>query len=210
VAEARLRDRPVAGETCTHYLTLGPELYDKPGFEGAKAVLTPPLRDRSHRDSLWKGLRSGTLSVVSSDHCPFCFKGQKDMGRDDFRLIPNGGPGVEHRIPLMYAQGVRDGRISLEKFVDLTATTPAKAFGLHPRKGEIRAGADADLVVLDPAGETLISAATQAQNVDYSLWEGWRIPGRIVSVYSRGERIVHEGVCTAVAGRGRYLARSTR
>jgi len=210
VAEARHHGQPVAGETCTHYLTLGPELYDAPGFEGAKAVLTPPLRGASDRAALWRGLSGGALSVVSSDHCPFCFEGQKEMGKHDFRAIPNGGPGIEHRMILLYAEGVVKGRISMEKFVDLTATTPAREFGLAPRKGSIAVGADADLVVLDPAGETVISAATSKHQVDYSLWEGWQVPGRIELVYSRGDLIIRDGLCLAAPGRGRYLARSTR
>ena len=182
VAEARVQGWPVAGETCTHYLFLGPEEYDKPEFEGAKVVLTPPLRDEQERAGLWQGLRTRALSVVSSDHCPFCFVGQKDLGRDDFRKIPNGGPGIEHRMPLLYGHGVRDGRLSLELFVDLVATAPAKFFGLFPRKGTIQVGSDADIVVLDPNGETHINAASQHQKLDYTPYEGWTIPGRIERV----------------------------
>jgi dihydropyrimidinase len=208
VAEARQNDWPVAGETCTHYLTLGPELYDKPDFEGAKAVLTPPLREESHRKALWRGLRNGTLGVVSSDHCPFCFVGQKDMGKHDFRAIPNGGAGIEHRMILMYSEGVRAGQISLEQFVDLTATTPAKTFGMFPRKGHLNVGADADIVVLDPSGTTRISAETQNMAVDYSLWEGWTVPGRFERVYSRGELLVEDGRFVGRIGHGSFLARS--
>jgi dihydropyrimidinase len=208
VAEARGQGWPVAGETCTHYLLLGPEEYDKPEFEGAKVVLTPPLRDEHERDGLWHGLRTRALSVVSSDHCPFCFVGQKDMGMDDFRKIPNGGPGIEHRIPLLYGHGVRDGRLSLELFVDLVATAPAKLFGLYPRKGTIQVGSDADIVVLNPDGETRISAQTQHQKLDYTPYEGWTIPGRIERVYSRGELIIQGDQLLAKPGRGGFLRRA--
>jgi dihydropyrimidinase len=207
VAAARAEDWPVSAETCTHYLTLGPELYDGPGFEAAKYVLTPPLRERPHRDALWKGLRTGSLGVVSSDHCPFCFSGQKELGREDFRLIPNGGPGVEHRMIVVYGLGVRGGELSIEQFVDVTATTPARSFGLFPRKGAIMVGSDADLMVLDPDGSTTISASTQNQNVDYALWEGRTVPGRIERVYSRGELVATDGKFVGRDGHGRYQAR---
>ncbi|MQA85838.1 MAG: dihydropyrimidinase [Streptosporangiales bacterium] len=208
VAAARAEDWPVSAETCTHYLTLGPELYDRPDFEGAKVVLTPPLREPEHREALWKSLRTGALGVVSSDHCPFCFRDQKELGRDDFRRIPNGGPGVEHRMPLMYGEGVRTGRLSVEQYVNLTATTPAKSFGLFPRKGALTVGSDADVVVLDPSGTTTISADTQVQRIDYTPWEGWTTPGRIERVYSRGRLVSRDGSFVGNAGHGRYLARS--
>ncbi|HEV7679844.1 MAG TPA: dihydropyrimidinase [Candidatus Dormibacteraeota bacterium] len=209
VGESRMSGWPVAGETCTHYLLLGPELYDAPDFEGAKVVLTPPLREAPDREALWASLRTGVLSVVSSDHCPFCFVGQKEMGRDDFRKIPNGGPGIEHRLLLLYGQGVRQGRLTLEQFVDVVATSPAKQFGLFPRKGAILPGADADVVVLDPAGTTTIAAATQHQNLDYTPYEGWTVPGRIDAVYLRGELVVRDGDYVAAAPGGAFLARRT-
>ena len=209
VAEAQLRDWPVAGETCTHYLTLGPELYDLPDFEAAKAVLTPPLREAHHQDALWRGLNNGTLGIVSSDHCPFCFAGQKDLGRHDFRAIPNGGAGIEDRMRVMYGSGVAAGRISLEQFVALTSTNPAKSFGMFPAKGFLGVGADADIIVLDPNSSTHISAATQSQAVDYNLWEGWTLPGAITHVYSRGELVARDGSFLGKAGHGRYLERST-
>jgi dihydropyrimidinase len=208
VAEARASGWPVSAETCTHYLTLGAELYDLPGFEPAKAVLTPPLRESNHREALWRGLRSGALGIVSSDHCPFCFKGQKELGKEDFRAIPNGGAGIEHRMILMYGEGVRSGRITLEEFVDVTSTTPAKSFGLFPRKGHLNVGADADIVVLDPDGSTRIEAATQNMAVDYSLWEGWTVPGRIESVFAHGELVARNGVFVGNAGQGTYLRRA--
>ena len=207
VAEARSRDWAVAGETCTHYLTLDRAIYDRPGFEPAKAVLTPPLRTEEHRAALWRGLRAGSLGVVSSDHCPFCLQEKQRLGGDDFRLIPNGGPGVEHRMLVMYAEGVAQGRISPEKYVDLTSTTPARQFGLAT-KGAIAPGMDADIVVFDPGATTTISAATQHQRVDYSLYEGWTVPGAISAVYSRGELIARDGEYVGPAGRGRFLARA--
>jgi dihydropyrimidinase len=207
VAEARSRDWAVAGETCTHYLTLDRAVYDRPGFEPAKAVLTPPLRTEEHRAALWRGLRAGSLGVVSSDHCPFCLQEKQRLGGDDFRMIPNGGPGVEHRMLVMYAEGVAQGRISLEKYVDLTSTTPARQFGLAA-KGAIAPGMDADIVVFDPGATTTISAATQHQRVDYSLYEGWTVPGAISAVYSRGELIARDGEYVGPAGRGRFLARA--
>jgi dihydropyrimidinase len=209
VAEARANDWAVAGETCTHYLTLDRSVYDQPGFEPAKAVLTPPLRSAHHRDALWRGLRAGSLGVVSSDHCPFCFAEKRRLGAEDFRLIPNGGPGVEHRMILMYSEGVAQNRISLEKYVDLTSAAPARQFGL-PSKGAIAPGLDADIVVLDPAGTTTISAETQNQRLDYTLYEGWQLQGAIESVYSRGQLVARDGQPVGPGGRGRFVARNTR
>lgn len=207
VSLAKSADWPVFGETCTHYLTLGRELYDAPDFEPAKVVLTPPLRTIEHRTALWRGLRTGSLNVVSSDHCPFCFESQKTLGKDDFRKIPNGGPGVEHRMIVLYAQGVRGDRISLERFVELTATAPAKQFGLFPRKGHLAPGSDADVVLLDPAGTTTITAETQNQRIDYTPWEGWQLPGRIDKVYSRGDLVAVAGRYVGASGRGEFLHR---
>lgn len=208
VSRARAADWPVAGETCAHYLTLDPELYDREDFSGAKAVMSPPLRSAQHREALWRGLRTGTLGVVSSDHCPFCFSGQKELGVADFRAIPNGAPGIEHRMILLYGQGVRESRISLPKFVELTSTTPAKTFGMYPRKGSLLPGSDADIVVLDPSGQTTISAATQHMRVDYSLWEGWTVPGRIERVYLRGRLAVHDGALVTGKPAGSFVKRA--
>jgi dihydropyrimidinase len=208
VAKARSAGMPVAAETCTHYLTLDRAIYDEPGFESAKAVLTPPLRTFEHREALWRGLNAGVLSVVSSDHCPFCFKDKKRLGGDDFRSIPNGGPGVEHRMVVVYGKGVAEGRITIERFVDLTSTTPAQQFGLFPRKGHIGVGADADIVVFDENGTTNISADTQFQNMDYTLYEGWSLPGQIKQVYSRGKLVADGGKFVGRAGDGEYLHRS--
>ncbi|WP_308466256.1 dihydropyrimidinase [Rathayibacter soli] len=209
VAAAQSADWAVAGETCTHYLTLDRSLYDQPGFEAAKVVLTPPLRSEEHRAALWRGLRAGTLSVVSSDHCPFCFAEKKRLGQADFRLIPNGGPGVEHRLSVVYGEGVSQNRITLEKFVELTSTAPARQFGLYPKKGVIAPGSDADIVVFDPKGRTAISAATQNQRMDYTPYEGWDLPGAIAAVYSRGDLIAEYGKYVGAAGRGQFLKRAT-
>jgi dihydropyrimidinase len=208
LAEAQDQEWPIAGETCTHYLTLDEELYYKADFEGAKAVLTPPLRGPEDRGALWRSLRTGTLGIVSSDHCPFCFE-QKKIGIDDFRRIPNGGSGIEHRLQLMYSEGVVSGQITPQQFVDLVATTPAKSFGLYPQKGEIAVGSDADITVLDPQGETRFSASTHNMKSDYSLWEGWARPGSVDRVYSRGDAIVQGGVFVGKVGRGRYIERKT-
>lgn len=208
VGEARMAGWPVSAETCTHYLTLDRDIYDQPGFEPAKAVLTPPLRTFEHRESLWRGLNSGVLSVVSSDHCPFCFEDKKRLAGDDFRAIPNGGPGVEHRMAVVYGKGVAEGKITLERFVDLTSTLPAKQFGLFPRKGHLGVGADADVVVFDPNGTTLITADTQHQNMDYTLYEGWKLPGEIKKVFSRGRLVADSGRFVGAAGHGEYLRRT--
>ncbi|MEW1821214.1 dihydropyrimidinase [Arthrobacter sp. NPDC080031] len=207
VARAQSEGWPIGAETCTHYLTLDRAIYDQPGFEPAKAVLTPPLRTQRHRDALWRGLNTGALSVVSSDHCPFCFDEKRRLGGDDFRSIPNGGPGVEHRMSVMYGLGVAQNRMTLEKYVEVTALNPAKTFGLHPRKGEITPGADADIIILDPKGTTRISAGTQKQNMDYTLYEGFTLPGSMDAVYSRGELIASNGEYVGKSGRGRFIPR---
>jgi dihydropyrimidinase len=160
VREARDRGLPVYAETCPQYLYLSIDNFDAPGFEGAKYVFTPPLREKWHQEKLWNGLKRDHLQVVSTDHCPFCFKEQKELGRDDFTKIPNGGPGVEHRMSLIYSGGVAAGRFSVNRFVQLVSTAPAKLFGLYPRKGTIAVGSDADLVVFDPDRKHTISAQT--------------------------------------------------
>ncbi|MEU4557856.1 dihydropyrimidinase [Actinoplanes sp. NPDC023936] len=209
VAEARDRGRNVFAETCPQYLylTLEDQL-GAPGFEGAKWVCSTPLRSKheSHRADLWQGLRTNDLSVVSTDHCPFCFKDQKELGRGDFSKIPNGIGSVEHRVDLIY-QGVVDGKLSLSRWVETIATTPARMFGLYPRKGVIAPGSDADIVLYDPNGRTRISAETHHMNMDHSAWEGWEIDGKVDTVISRGEVIASGGEYTGRAGRGRYVKR---
>jgi dihydropyrimidinase len=207
VREARDRGLPAYAETCPQYLHLSLENMDVPGFEGAKYVFTPPLREKWNQEKLWQGLARDTLQVVSTDHCPFCFKEQKEMGKDDFTKIPNGGPGVEHRLSLIYSGGVHGGKFSANRFVQLVSTTPAKLFGLYPRKGTIAVGSDADLVIFDPNAEQVISAKTHHMRVDYSMFEGIRVKGVTKTVLSRGRVIIEDGKFTGRAGAGEFLRR---
>ena len=209
VREARDRGLPVYAETCPQYLYLSLENFDAPGFEGAKYVFTPPLREKWHQDKLWNGLKCDHLQVVSTDHCPFCFKEQKEMGRDDFTKIPNGGPGVEHRMSLIYSGGVASDRFSANRFVELVSTTPAKLFGLYPRKGTIAVGSDADLVIFDPKRKHTISAATHHMRVDYSMFEAIQITGMPDVVLSRGRVVVDGDKFLGRAGQGEFLRRAT-
>jgi dihydropyrimidinase len=209
VQAARDLGLPAFAETCPQYLFLDHSYYEQEGFEGAKYVMTPPLRDRSHQEQLWKGLRGNDLQVISTDHCPFCFKEQKELGRDDFSKIPNGGPGVEHRMSLIYDGGVAQKRISLNRFVELTSTAAAKIFGLFPKKGTIAVGSDADIVIFNPNREEVISARTHHMRVDYSAYEGRRVRGVSEIVISRGSVIVENGEFKGKAGDGRFLKRST-
>ncbi|GAA5153063.1 dihydropyrimidinase [Pseudonocardia eucalypti] len=208
LAAARNDGLPVFAETCPQYLFLTVDKLAEPDFEGAKYVCSTPLRPQEHQDALWQALRTDDLNVVSTDHCPFCFKGQKELGRGDFSKIPNGMPGVENRMDLLH-QAVVEGRISRRRWVELAATAPARMFGLHPRKGAIAPGSDADIVVYDPAAEQVISAATHHMNVDYSAYEGKKITGRVHTVLSRGEVIVSGGEYSGRPGRGQYLRRAT-
>jgi dihydropyrimidinase len=209
VARARDAGRNVFAETCPQYLylTLEDQL-GAPGFEGAKWVCSTPLRSKreSHRADLWQGLRTNDLAVVSTDHCPFCFKEQKELGLGDFSKIPNGIGGVEHRVDLVY-QGVVDGKLSLPRWVETIATTPARMFGLYPRKGVIAPGSDADIVVYDPGGRTRIGVDTHHMNMDYSAYEGYDVPGRVDTVLSRGQILVRDGTFHGRAGHGQYLRR---
>ncbi len=208
VRRARERGLPVLGETCPQYLLLSIDDLRRPGFEGAKYVLTPPLRPKEHADALWQGLRNGDLQTVGTDHCPFRYADQKVLGRDDFTRIPNGGPGIENRLQLLYHYGVNSGILSLNRFVELVATAPARTFGMYPRKGTIAAGADADLVLWDPEAEHIIAAATHHMRVDYSMYEGFQVKGDARIVTSRGEVIVDSGRFLGTRGRGRFLMRS--
>ncbi|HWE91539.1 MAG TPA: dihydropyrimidinase [Pseudonocardiaceae bacterium] len=206
VAQARDEGRNVFAETCPQYLYLSLDDLARPDFEGAKFVASPPLRPKEHQDSLWRGLRSNDLSVVSTDHCPFCFAEQKELGRGDFSKIPNGMPGVEHRMDLLH-QGVLAGELSLARWVEVASTTPARMFGLYPRKGVIAPGSDADIVVYDPAAKQTLSAATHHMNVDYSAYEGMEITGRVDTVLSRGRIVIDGGRFTGDAGHGKFLSR---
>jgi len=209
VQAARDAGLPAFAETCPQYLFLDYSYYEQEGFEGAKYVMTPPLRDRSNQEQLWKGLRGNDLQVISTDHCPFCFKEQKELGRSDFSKIPNGGPGVEHRMSLIYDGGVVQKRISLNRFVELTSTAAAKIFGLFPKKGTIAVGSDADIVIFDPNREQTISATTHHMRVDYSAYEGRTVRGVVEAVLSRGTIIVENDVFKGKAGDGRFLRRGT-
>jgi dihydropyrimidinase len=206
VAQARDTGQNVFAETCPQYLYLSIEDMAKPGFEGAKYVASPPLRDKSHQADLWRGLRTNDLSVVSTDHCPFCFKDQKELGRADFRAIPNGMPGVEHRMDLLH-QGVVAGEISLARWVEACSTTPARMFGLYPRKGVIAPGSDADVVIYDPAARQTLSAETHHMNVDYSAYEGFELTGRVDTVLSRGAVVVSADGFGGSTSHGRFLSR---
>src|ERR1017187_5972359 len=210
VREARDRGLPAFAETCPQYLLLSIEDLERPNFEGAKYVFTPPLRPKEHQPKLWDGLKDDHLQVVSTDHCPFCFADQKILGKDDFTKIPNGGPGIENRLQLIHHHGVNSGQLSLNRFVEITSTTPARIFGMYPRKGEIAAGSDADLVVWDPNAGYTISAKTHHMRVDYSMFEGFECRGNARTVLSRGEVIVDGGQFHGKPGRGQYLKRAAR
>ncbi|MBI4466882.1 MAG: dihydropyrimidinase [Acidobacteria bacterium] len=207
VREARDRGLPVYAETCPQYLFLSIENFDVPGFEGAKYVFTPPLREKWHQEKLWAGLAKDNLQVVSTDHCPFCYKDQKELGKDDFTKIPNGGPGIEHRLSLVYTGGVHGGRFSPNRFVELVSTTPAKLFGLYPRKGTIAVGSDADLVIWDPTQEETISAKTHHMRVDYSMFEGIQVKGVPRQVFVGGRLVIDNGKFVGKSGAGQFLKR---
>jgi len=212
------RDRglPAYAETCPQYLFLSYDNYEEPGFDGAKYVMSPPLRPKWHQDELWKGLQRNDLQVVSTDHCPFCmkegFKGlpkQKELGKDDFSKIPNGAPGVETRMALLFDGGVDQGRITANRWVELTATTPAKIMGLFPRKGTIAVGSDADIVLWDPKATQTLSAKTHHMRVDYNPYEGRKVKGKASVVLSRGEVVVADGKFLGRKGRGKFVKRGS-
>jgi dihydropyrimidinase len=208
VREARDRGLPAFAETCPQYLFLSIDDYGE-GFEGAKYVMTPPLREKWNQQELWKGLKTDDLQVISTDHCPFCMKEQKELGRDDFSKIPNGAPGVENRMALIYNGGVVEQRISLNRFVELTSTAAAKMFGLFPKKGTIAVGSDADIVIFDPDKEQTFSVKTQHMNADYSAYEGKTVKGVVETVLSRGRVVVENGEFKGKAGDGQFLKRGT-
>ena len=208
VREARDRGLPVFAETCPQYLYLSLENMDVPGFEAAKYVFTPPLREKWHQEKLWNGLARDHLQVVSTDHCPFCYKEQKELGKDDFTKIPNGGPGIEHRLSLVYTGGVHGKRFSVNRFVELVSTAPAKLFGLYPRKGTIAVGSDADVVIFDPNKEETISQETHHMKVDYSMFEGIKVKGVPRQVLSGGRLIIDNGKFTGKPGAGQFLKRN--
>lgn len=207
IAEARKKGLRVYGETCPQYLVLDQTYMEKPDFEGAKYVWSPPLREAWNQDVLWAALRSGSLQTIGSDQCSFDFKGQKDMGISDFSKIPNGGPMIEDRFSMLYSEGVEKGRISLNQFVDIIATSSAKLFGIFPQKGTIAVGSDADIVIFDPSVERTISAETHHMNVDYNAFEGMVITGEPVSVLSRGAFVIRNKEFVGMPGTGNYLRR---
>src|SRR5882724_5940859 len=202
--DARDLGLPAYAETCPQYLFLSYDNYEEPEFEGAKYVMTPPLREKWNQAELWKGLATDDLQVISTDHCPFCIK-EKEFGLNDFSKIPNGAPGVEHRVSLIYNGGVAQGRIGLNRFVELVSTAPAKMFGLFPKKGTIAVGSDADIVVFDHNKEQTISAATHHMNVDYSAYEGMTIKGVVDTVMSRGKVIIEGGKYIGKPGDGQFI-----
>ena len=211
VREARDRGLPAFAETCPQYLLLSIEdNMPNKSFEDAKYVFTPPLREKKNQPKLWDGLKHDHLQVVSTDHCPFCFADQKQLGIHDFTKIPNGGPGVENRLQLIHHYGVNSGKLTLNRFVELVATSPARIFGMYPKKGVLAAGSDADIVVWDPNAEHTISAKTHNMRVDYSMFEGFPVTGNARQVFSRGELIVENGKFLGKPGRGRYLRRAAR
>jgi dihydropyrimidinase len=216
VKQFRDRGLPAYAETCPQYLFLSQDNYEEPGFEGAKYVMSPPLRPKWHQDELWKGLAKNDLQVVSTDHCPFCMKEgfqglpkQKELGKGDFSKIPNGAPGVETRMVLLFDGGVVAGRITLNRWIELTSTTPAKLMGMFPKKGTIAVGSDADIVVWDPKASQTLSAKTHHMRVDYNPYEGRKVKGKAVTVLSRGEVIVDDGKFVGKKGRGRFIRRGS-
>jgi dihydropyrimidinase len=208
----RARDRGVHAfaETCPQYLFLDDSYYDAPGFEGAKYVMTPALREKWNQDHLWRGLAFGDLHAVATDHCPFCYSGQKELGTDSFTKIPNGAPGVENRMALMY-KGVTRGHFSLNKFVELTSTNAAKTFGMFPKKGTIAVGSDADIVIFDPERKETISVNnpnTHHMKCDYSTYEGFEMKGYPDTVISRGKVVVEKNEWKGHNGYGRFIKRA--
>jgi dihydropyrimidinase len=208
VKQARDMGLPAYAETCPQYLFLSYEDYERPGFEGAKYVMSPPLREKWNQDALWKGLAKNDLQVVSTDHCPFCMNEppQKQLGKDDFSKIPNGAPGIETRLMLLW-EGVRAGKIDAHKFVEITSTNPARMFGLWPRKGTVAVGSDGDMVIFDPERELTLSAKTHHMRVDYNPYEGRKVKGAPAVVLSRGDVIVDHGEFKGRKGRGEFVKR---
>ena len=208
IMRARELGWDVWGETCTQYFFVDETFLERPDFEGAKFVYTPPPRAKANQDVLWNAVRTDVLSAISTDHCAFLWDGQKTMGRDDFSKIPNGGPGIEDRVRLIHHFGVSEGRITLNRMVELLATNPAKLFGLYPRKGTIAVGADADLVVFDPEKPYTITAAAQESKTDYNLYEGTEVVGDVETVLLRGNVIVDGGEVVAEPGSGQFVKRA--
>jgi len=208
IARARELGWNVHGETCTQYFFIDDSFLERPDFEGAKWVYTPPPRPKKHQDVLWNAVRTNVLSVISTDHCAFLWDGQKTMGRDDFSKIPNGGPGLENRLHMIHEFGVRAGRITLNRMVELLATNPAKLFGLYPRKGTIAVGSEADIVIFDPERRHTISAASHHSKSDYNLYEGTEVTGTVDLVLLRGRVLVDGDELVGGPGAGKYVERA--
>ncbi len=208
IARARTEGWDVHGETCTQYLFVDYSFLERPDFEGAKYVYTPPPRAKENQDVLWSAVRNDVLSVISTDHCAFLWDGQKTAGKDDFSKIPNGGPGLENRLQMIHHFGAREGRITLNRMVELLATNPAKLFGLYPRKGTIAVGSDADIVIFDPGRRVTISAATHHSRSDYNLFEGTEVEGSPEMVLLRGQVLVEGDELVAQAGVGQFVKRA--
>lgn len=209
ITEARNRGVDIWGETCPQYLMLDQTYLEKPNFEGAKYVWSPPLRPKFHQDVLWNALKTGQLQTLGSDQCSFNWHGQKDLGLGDFSKIPNGGPCIEDRFSILFSEGVGKGRITLNQFVDIMSTRSAKLFGLFPKKGTIAVGGDADLVIFDPHAKRTISAETHHMNVDYNPFEGLEITGEPVTVLSRGAYVIKDKQFVGEAGNGQFIKRGT-
>ena len=208
IARARTNDWHAWGETCTQYLFIDETALDQPNFEGAKYVYTPPPRPKKNQELLWHALATDVLSVVSTDHCPFNWDGQKTLGKDDFSKIPNGGPGIENRLHMLHHFGVREGRISMRRFVELVSTNPARFFGLYPRKGTIAVGSDADIVVFDPEKRHTISVERHHSNIDYNLYEGTEVVGAPEVVLVRGQVVVENDELVGEPGTGQFVKRA--
>jgi dihydropyrimidinase len=206
VRRASTRNQKVFVETCSQYLMLDASLYEK-GFEGAKWVMSPPLREKKDQTALWSGINQGLVQVVGTDHCPFMWE-QKKMGENDFSKIPNGHPAIEHRMEFVFSEGVAKGKISLSKFVEVTSTNAAKIFGMYPRKGTLSIGADADIVVFDPNKKHIISVKTHHMNVDYSAYEGWEVTGKCETVLLRGQVAIENEKCLLTKGNGKFIPRN--
>ncbi len=205
VRQATRRNQHMLVETCIQYLLLDASLYEK-DFDGAKWVMSPPLREKKDQETLWAGINQGLVNVVATDHCPFKWE-QKRMGEKDFSKIPNGHPAIEHRMELLFSEGVNKGRISLNKYVELACTNPAKIFGMFPQKGTIGIGSDADVVIFDPEEKHTITAASHHMNVDYSAYEGWQLTGKVKTVVLRGTVAIDNGACTIGKGFGKFIKR---
>ena len=208
IAIAREKGWDIYGETCTQYFFIDQSFLEKPGFEGAKYVYTPPPRAKANQEILWNAVRTNVLQAISTDHCAYLFDGQKDAGKDDFRQIPNGGPGLENRLQMIHHFGVREGRISLNRMVELLCTNPAKLFGLYPKKGTLAVGSDGDIVVFDPEKKVTISASTHHSRSDYNLYEGTEVQGSPETVLLRGNVLVENDQLVAKPGIGEFIKRA--